>query len=118
MPKRVTRDWLSRVVWGLTSGALALSLLSTGGSSAPTTGARLALAEDIDCYNDKDLYNLPECVERRALDKKSGNQQNDAQGAPPSGPESGSGGSQQQQSGGGDQQASGGNQPQSGGPQQ
>ena len=22
-------------------------------------------SEDIDCYNDKDLYNLPECVERR-----------------------------------------------------
>jgi hypothetical protein len=82
MPKRVTRNWLGRLAWGLMSGALALSVLSTGSGSAPMTGARAALAEDIDCYNDKDLYNLPECVERRELDRKSGNQQTESQGAP------------------------------------
>lgn len=129
MPKRESRDWLSRAAWGLTSGVLALSLLTAGGGGAPATGARSVLAEDIDCYNDKDLYNLPECVERRALDKKNGMSQNEAQGAtgqstdqqggdsqqssgsssPPSG------GSQQQASGGGGQQPSGGGQQQAGG---
>ena len=74
MPKRVTQHWLSRMAWGLTSGALALSVLTTGGSNAPLASLRTALAEDIDCYNDKDLYDLPECVERRKLDQQSGNQ--------------------------------------------
>jgi len=49
-------------------------VLSLGGSALPASGPRLAAAEDIDCYNDKDLYNLPECVERRANDAKQGNQ--------------------------------------------
>ena len=72
MPKRGEQNWRSRAAWGLTSGVLAFSLLTAGGGGASTTGARSALAEDIDCYNDKDLYNLPECVERRNLDKKGG----------------------------------------------
>jgi hypothetical protein len=132
MPKRVTRNWLSRVAGGLTSGALALSLLSAGASSAPGTGVRPVLAEEIDCYNDKDLYSLPECVERRDLDRKSGNAQSEAQGAPIFGPEPRSGGGQQssggqqqsgdggseQQAGGSGQQGSGGSQQQAGGGQQ
>lgn len=125
MPKRVTRDWLSRAALGLTSGALALSVLAAAGGTAPPVGVRSALAEDIDCYNDKDLYNLPECVERRANDRKSGMGQNEAQGATGQGTEQ-SGGQQQagggqQPAGGGDQQqASGGNQgaPAGGGQQQ
>ena len=139
MPKRGERDWLTRAAWGLTSGMLALSVLTAGGGSASLHGARSVLADDIDCYNDKDLYNLPECVERRALDKQSGNGQNEAQGAtgqPTDQQSSGSGGttqqqssggtqqssdggtSQQQSSGGTTQQASGGDQSQSGGQQQ
>jgi hypothetical protein len=112
MPKRGDREWLSRVARGLTSGALALSVLSWGAGTLPAAGARPALAEDIDCYNDKDLYNLPECVERRAIDIKTGNAQNEAQGAtsPPGGQQD----SGTQQAGGG----GGGNQPQSGPPPQ
>lgn len=127
MPKRETREWLSKVGVSLTSGALALSVLSSWGSALPAPGARAVLAEDIDCYNDKDLYDLPECVERRALDTKSGNQRNESQGATgqpaggdqqqASGGQQQSGGGQPQQSGGGDQQAGGGQQP-SGGDQQ
>jgi hypothetical protein len=124
MPKRVTRDWLSRAALGLTSGALALSVLAAAGGTVPPAGVRSALAEDIDCYNDKDLYDLPECVERRANDRKSGMGQNEAQGANGQSTEQ-SGGQQQasggqQPSGGGNQQASGGNQgaPAGGGQQQ
>jgi hypothetical protein len=115
MPKRATRNWLSRAALGLTSGALALSLLSTGGTSAPTAGLHTALAEEIDCYNDKDLYNLPECVERRAIDAKTGNQQNEAQGAtePPATEQQASGG--QQETGSGSPQTSSANPPSSGG---
>src|SRR5689334_13543108 len=105
MPKRVTRDWLSRMAWGLTSGALALSMLTAAGGSASMTGVRSALAEDIDCYNDKDLYNLPGCVERRNLDKKGGMAQNEAQGA---------GSQNTDQSGGGEQQSGGGSPPSGG----
>jgi hypothetical protein len=125
MPKRVTRDWLSRAAMGLTSGALALSVLTAAGGTASPAGVRSALAEDIDCYNDKDLYDLPECVERRANDRKGGMQQNEAQGATGQGTEAPGGGQQQsaggqQPSGGGQQQASGGNQgaPAGGGQQQ
>jgi hypothetical protein len=82
MPMRVTRDWLGRAALGLMSGALALSVLSTGASSTPGMGARAALADEIDCYNDKDLYDLPECVERRAIDIANGEQPNEAQAAP------------------------------------
>lgn len=82
MPKRVTRDWLGRATLGLMSGALALSVLATGASSTPGMGARGALADELDCYNDKDLYDLPECVERRALDRQNGEQPNEAQAAP------------------------------------
>jgi hypothetical protein len=81
------------------------------------------LAEEIDCYNDKDLYNLPECVERRALDKKEGNQQSESQVAPLFAPNPGSegtssnqssgSGSSGQQSSNNQQQASGGEQQQS-----
>ena len=119
MPKRVTRDWLSRAAMGLTSGALALSVLTAAGGTASPAGVRSALAEDIDCYNDKDLYNLPECVERRANDRKGGMQQNEAQGATGQGTEAAGGGQQQsaggQQPSGGDQQPSGGDQQQASG---
>ena len=122
MPKRGTREWLSKVGVSLTSGALALSVLSSWGSTLPAPGARAVLAEEIDCYNDKDLYNLPECVERRALDAKSGNQRNESQGASgqPAGGDQQQAGGGQQQSGGGQQQqqASGGDQQQTGGGQQ
>ena len=125
MPKRVTGNWLSRVAGGFTSGVLALSLLGAGGGSAPTTGLRPALAEEIDCYNDKDLYDLPECVERRDLDRKSGNAQSGTPLFAPAPREAGEqpvGGEQQaggdgEQAGGGQQQASGGGQPASGGQQ-
>jgi hypothetical protein len=121
MPKRGERDWLSRAAWGLTSGMLALAVLTAGGGSASLPGARSVMADDLDCYNDKDLYDLPECVERRALDKKSGNSQNESQGAGgpanttlPNGPQS----TNAQQPTEGDQQASGGDQQASGGQQQ
>jgi len=85
-------------------------------------GTRSVLAEDIDCYNDKDLYNLPECVERRDLDRKSGNGQNESQGAPLFAPgphepgEQATGGGQQQDTGtGSPAQATGGGQPAGGG---
>ena len=94
MPKRVTRNWLSRVAGGLASGALALSLLVTGGSSAPGAGVRPVLAEEIDCYNDKDLYNMAECAAKRELDRKTGNAPNEAQGAPSGVPEPTGGGEQ------------------------
>jgi hypothetical protein len=94
------------------SGVLTFSLLTAGGGGAVTTGARSALAEDIDCYNDKDLYNLPECVERRALDKKNGMSQNESQGASGQSAEQSGGGQQQQASGGGSPPAAGGGQPQ------
>jgi hypothetical protein len=106
---------------------LALSLLTAGGGAAPATGARVALAEDIDCYNDKDLYDLPECVERRALDKKNGMGQNESQGATSQSTDQQGGGSQQSSGGGSSppssgsqpqQQASGGSQPSGGGQQQ
>jgi hypothetical protein len=97
---------------------LALSLLTAGGGGAPATGARSVLAEDIDCYNDKDLYDLPECVERRALDKKNGMSQNESQGASGQSTEQSGGGGQQQASGGGSQQPSGGGQQQASGGQQ
>jgi hypothetical protein len=99
MPKRVIHNWLSRLAGGLTSGALALSVLSTGVGSAPIASVRPVLAEEIDCYNDKDLYNSAECVARREHDQKTGNAQNEAQGAP---------GGAQEKPGGGEQQASGG----------
>ena len=134
MPKRETHEWLSKVGISLTSGVLALSVLSSWGSTLPSAGARAAQADEIDCYNDKDLYDLPECVERRMLDTQSGNQRNEAQGAtgtPTTGDQqqSNSGGGQQQQqqqsnSGGGQQQEqqqqgnSGGGQPAGGGQQQ
>src|SRR3954452_23290112 len=81
MPKRVTHNWLSRVAGGLVSGALALSLLATGGGSAPGSGVRPAFAEDMDCYNDKDLYYTAECAAQRELDRKTGNTPKDAQDA-------------------------------------
>jgi hypothetical protein len=113
MPKRGEQNWRSRAAWGLTSGVLALSVLTAGGGGASTTGARSALAEDIDCYNDKDLYNLPECVDRRALDKKNGMRQNESQGATGQPADQSSGGGQQASGGGGGGQpaASGGGQP-------
>jgi hypothetical protein len=110
MPTRGTNIWLTGLARGLTSGALVLTVFSWGGSALPASSLRLAAAEDIDCYNDKDLYNLPECVERRANDVKTGNQQTSTVFAPPPG-EPG-----QQPTGGG--QPSGGDQtPPSGGGQ-
>jgi hypothetical protein len=126
MPKRVAQSWLSRIAGGLTSGALALSVLGTGGSSAPVVPARPALADELDCYNDKDLYSLPECVERRELDRKSGNSQNESQGAPVFAPGPKEAGQQdpppsedgQSPPGGGQQTTGGGQQPSGGGQQQ
>lgn len=116
MPKRVTTTWLSGVARGLTAGGLALSVLSTGGV-LPTASAPRAFAEEIDCYNDKDLYNLPECIEQRAVDDKQGMGRREAQGAGPDAQQAGqSGGDTGQQSGG---QPSGGNpQQQAGSPPQ
>ena len=122
MPKRVTQDWLSRAAAGLASGALALSLLATGGSTAPGSSVRPALAEELDCYNDKDVYYMAECAAQRELDRKTGNTPNDAQnpqgaqGSAPGAPTESSGAGQQQSGGG--QQASGGGQQQSAGQQQ
>ena len=106
------------------SGALALSLVTTGASSGPGATVRSALAEEIDCYNDKDLYDLPECVERRDLDRKSGNAQSGTplfapgpreNGEQPVGGGEQPSGEQQQASGGqpsGSGQPAGGGQPQ------
>jgi hypothetical protein len=123
MPKRVTQNWLSRVAGGFASGALALSVLATGGNTAPGGGIRPVLAEEIDCYNDKDLYSTAECAAQRELDRKTGNAPKDAsapQGAPAAGstPPSEGQPAEGQPSDGGQQQASGGNQPQGGGQQQ
>ncbi len=118
MPKRVTREWLSGVAQGLASGALALSVLSWGGSALPPAAAPTALADEIDCYNDKDLYDLPECVERRANDKKTGNQQNEAQGATGTPTPDAQAGGGSPPSGGGESQQSSGSTPPSGGSQQ
>jgi len=125
MPKRVTQNWLSRVAGGLASGALALSVLTTGGTTAPDSSIRLAAAQELDCYNDKDVYSMAECAAQRELDRKTGNAPKDAsdpQGAPAAGSTPPSEGQQSegQPSEGGQQQASGGNQPQGGGqpPQQ
>ena len=74
MPMRVSRNGLTRLARGLTSGALVLTALSWGGSALPASSGRVALAEEIDCYNDKDLFDSPECVERRANDARQGNQ--------------------------------------------
>jgi hypothetical protein len=119
MPKRVTRNWLSRVAGGLASGALALSLLVTGGNSMPGSTVRAVLAQELDCYNDKDVYGMAECAAQRELDRKTGNAPKDAsepQGAPAAGTTPSGGG--EQQAGGGEQQASGGGQQQPGGGQQ
>ena len=81
MPKRVTHNWLSRVANGLVSGALALSLLAAGGGIAPGSDVRPAVAEEMDCYNDKDLYYTAECAAQRELDRKTGNTPKDAKDA-------------------------------------
>lgn len=118
MPKLVTRGWLSRVAGGLASGALALSLLVTGGNSAPGAGVRPTFAQDLDCYNDKDVYSMAECAAQRELDRKTGNAPKDA-GDPQGAPAAGSTQQTEGQPGeGGQQQAgSGGLQPGSGGQQ-
>jgi hypothetical protein len=78
MPTRVSRNGLTRLARGLTSGALVLTALSWGGgaltASHGVSSGGVVLAQDIDCYNDKDLYDTPECVERRANDARQGNQ--------------------------------------------
>jgi hypothetical protein len=112
MSTRVAQSWLSRAAGGLTSGALALALLGTGGSGAPVAPARPVLADELDCYNDKDLYSLPECVERRELDRKNGESQNEAQGAPLLGPGPKEAGQQDPPPGDSGQQAAGGQQQQ------
>lgn len=81
MPKRTSREWLNRVARGLTGGALALSTLSLSGAGLATVSPKTVSADDLDCYNDRDVYYMPECVERRALDEKTGNQRNESQGA-------------------------------------
>jgi len=120
MPKRVTQNWLSRAAAGFASGALALSLLMSGGGSVPGSGLRSVAAEELDCYNDKDVFYMAECAAQRELDRKTGNAPADAQnpqgasGTPPeqsAGNQEGQGG-QQQASGGGQPQQSGGGQPQ------
>src|SRR5215207_9268266 len=115
MPNRVTQNWLSRMTAGLASGSLALSLLMSGGS-APGSGVRPAVAEELDCYNDKDVFYMAECAAQRELDRKTGAAPNDAenpQGASGGPPEQSAGtqegqGNQQQASGGGQQPSGGG----------
>jgi len=108
MPKRLTNRWLEWLARGLTGGALVLTALSPGWSTFSAPSSRLVMADDLDCYNDKDLYNLPECVERRANDAKQGNQSNSTVFSPNG---TGQGQSTGNQSGGGDQgQQSGGQQ--------
>ena len=51
MPKRGERDWLTRAAWGLTSGMLALSVLTAGGGSASLHGARSVLVEHVTPYH-------------------------------------------------------------------
>lgn len=68
MPARVTHRSRTVLLRGLASGVLALTVLGWGGHGLPTTELRPALAEDLDCYNNPDVYDLPECVERRATD--------------------------------------------------
>ncbi len=121
MPKRVTRNWLSRVAGGLASGALALSLLMTGGNSAPGGAVRPVLAEEIDCYNDKDVYGMAECAAQRELDRKTGNAPKDAsdpQGAPVGGPAQATEGQSAEGQSTEGQAPEGGLQPASGGGQQ
>ena len=68
MPAHVTQKSLSVLFRGLVSGTLALTVLGWGGHALPMSELRPALAEDLDCYNNPDVYELPECVERRATD--------------------------------------------------
>jgi hypothetical protein len=91
--------------------------LGTGGSGAPVAPARPVLADELDCYNDKDLYSLPECVERRELDRKNGESQNESQGAPLFAPGPKEAGQQDPPPGDGGQQASEGQQSAGGGQQ-
>ena len=47
MPTRMTNKWLARVARGLTSGALALTVLSGSGGILPASTPRLADADEI-----------------------------------------------------------------------
>src|SRR4051794_36070210 len=82
MPTRMTGGRLALLARALTSGALVLTALSWGMTALPASSVRPALAEDMDCYNDKDLYDLPECVQQRANDAREGNQSSSSLFAP------------------------------------
>lgn len=63
---------LTRLARGLTSGALALTVLGWGGGALPPAAARPALADEMDCYTDADVYDSEECVQKRADDAANG----------------------------------------------
>jgi hypothetical protein len=73
---------LTRLARGLASGALALTVLGWGGGALPASAPRPALADDMDCYNDADVYDSPECVQQRADDAANGAQPAGDQGQP------------------------------------
>ena len=77
-PARVTHRPLTVLVRGLVSGVLALTVFGWGGHALPMSELRPALADDLDCYNNPDTYELPECVERRATDAANGSQPSDS----------------------------------------
>src|SRR5947199_10836998 len=95
MPMRVAHRSLTKLSRVLTSGALALTVLGSGGGALPTSEPRPALAADVDCYNDKDPYDLPECVQQRATDAANGSQPTDS--SQPGGDQAQSAGDQGQQ---------------------
>ena len=77
MPKRA-RNWLSRAAGGLSErGARALG---AGDGRQHGAGRRhpSVLAQELDCYNDKDVYSMAECAAQRELDRKTGNAPKDA----------------------------------------
>jgi hypothetical protein len=65
---------LTRLARGLTSGALALTVLGWGGGALPASAPRPALADDLDCYNDASVHDTPECVQKRSDDAANGTQ--------------------------------------------
>src|SRR5690349_20272176 len=72
-PTQVTHNrTLTRLARGLTSGALALTVLGWGGGAIPPATPRPALADDMDCYTDADVYDTDECVQKRADDAANG----------------------------------------------
>jgi len=64
---------------GATRGLLALAVLGLGTSAHVQLGtwtppSRVALAEEIDCIDDKDNFDLPECVQQREAAQREADQ--------------------------------------------